>query len=394
MDALTEAGLRRVRARAQGLDVGSPGRKPPGPPAVLRATVGVQAQEDRAAALAVRVRAPGATAAGVAACVDAGEAVVTWTLRGTRHLHAVEDVRPLLALLGPSHATAPGRAAALGIDGAVGEAAQRALRRALTGGPLGRAAVKELLAPVGVDPSGQAPVHVIRRAALEGALVVLPGAEERYVAFDDVVPRPGPAWPPSSPSSPSPSGSSRRRDAEVDLEVVAAKLARRHLRAFGPVAVEDLAAWAGLPRGRARAAWRAIADELAEVATPLGPRWVLAAGLAGVAAAAGSGPAGCRLLPAFDGLLLGYTDRRWLVPDAHVRRVNAGGGLVRPTVLVDGAVVGTWRLRRARARSGTPAVVEVAPFVQGTGAVPGLEAEVDDVARFLGTPVVLAAAAR
>jgi hypothetical protein len=390
VDALTEAGLRRARARAQGIDGRVTEPPSPAPPAVLRATVGVQAQEDRAAALAVRVRAPGATAAGVAACLDAGEAVVTWTLRGTRHLHAVEDVRPLLALLAPGHVTAPGRAAALGIDGAVGEAAQRALRRALAGGPLGRAAVKELLAPVGVDPSGQAPVHVIRRAALEGALVVLSGAEERYVALDDVVPPPGPAWPPPLPRSSSSSSSYPGLGGRYDLDAVAAELARRHLRAFGPVAVEDLAAWAGLPRGRARAAWRAIAGELAEVATPIGPRWVLAADLAGVRAAADAAPAGCHLLPAFDGLLLGYADRRGLVPDARARRVNAGGGLVRPTVLVDGAVVGTWRLRPAPARSGAPAAVEVAPFAPGAVAVPALQAEVDDVGRFLGSPIVLA----
>jgi hypothetical protein len=247
--------------------------------------------------------------------------------------------------------------------------------------------VKDLLAPVGVDPAGQAPVHVIRRAALEGALVVLPGAEERYVALDDVVPPPGPAWPPPSSSS------SRGPGGGYDLDVAAAELARRHLGAFGPVAAEDLAAWAGLPLSRARAAWRTIAGELAEVATPLGPRWVLAADLAGVRAAAGAAPAGCHLLPAFDGLLLGYADRRGLVPEAHARRVNAGGGLVRPTVLVDGAVVGTWRLRPPSPRSGAPAAVEVAPFAPGAVAVPGLEAEVEDVGRFLGSPAVLAAPA-
>lgn len=54
-----------------------------------------------AAELAIRARTQGCLARDVRAAVAAGELVVTWTLRGTRHLHAAEDVRWLVALFGP-----------------------------------------------------------------------------------------------------------------------------------------------------------------------------------------------------------------------------------------------------------------------------------------------------
>jgi hypothetical protein len=60
--------------------------------------------------------------------------------------------------------------------------------------------------------------------------------------------------------------------------------------------------------------------------------------------------------------------------------------MIRPVLLVNGQVVGTWRSQRQRA--GLDVVVEpfhpLAPEAQ-----PGLEAEVSDLARFLGTKAPL-----
>ena len=78
-----------------------------------------------------------------------------------------------------------------------------------------------------------------------------------------------------------------------------------------------------------------------------------------------------RLLPAFDGILLGHRDRALTVRPEHARAVLPGGGILRPTVLAGGRVEGTWRLQR-----GTP---EVAPF-DPPG--PDVAAEVEDVVRF------------
>jgi hypothetical protein len=70
----------------------------------------------------------------------------------------------------------------------------------------------------------------------------------------------------------------------------------------------------------------------------------------------------------------------------YAKRVNAGGGIVHPTVLVDGRVVGTWKSRREKKQL----VVMVEPFEQLAPEVnEGLEAETEDVGRFLSVRVRL-----
>jgi hypothetical protein len=53
-------------------------------------------------------------------------------------------------------------------------------------------------------------------------------------------------------------------------------------------------------------------------------------------------------LPAFDEFLVGYSDRSAALDPSQRAHVNAGGGILNPTILVDGRVVGTWKRRLAR----------------------------------------------
>jgi len=336
--------VRRARAVASLLAGGASAVE-----AVPRALVGVQAQDMAAAELAIRARTQRCSAHQVRAAVAAGDLVVTWTLRGTRHLHAAEDVRWLLALFGPVAGRPRAREHQLGIAGAAGEAGVAALRRALSTGPLTREGVREVLAPLGIDVTGQAPIHVVQRAASEGVLCILPApgrggpraprtAEDRYVLLDDWVPRERVPQPGEA----------------------AARLAARYRAAFWPAGAPDFRAWSGLP---ARLA---------------GEGWAAAGGDAGPPVTDPAEPVPLRLAGAFDPLLLGYADRSAQLPPAHAVRVNAGGGMVRPVVYDDGEVVGTWGWGRSR-------LVEVAAF----GAAPpeaALGDEIADIERFLGAP--------
>ena len=55
------------------------------------------------------------------------------------------------------------------------------------------------------------------------------------------------------------------------------------------------------------------------------------------------------LVPGFDEWILGYADRSLVAgPAALAALVPGGNGVFRPAVLVDGVVVGTWRLPAAR----------------------------------------------
>ena len=88
------------------------------------------------------------------------------------------------------------------------------------------------------------------------------------------------------------------------------------------------------------------------------------------------------LLGAFDPYLLGYRGYGHVVGEEHVRKVWPGGGWIHPVVLVGGVVAGTWKLDGPRL------------VVDAFGAIPreGLEAEAQDVARFLGRELAVSVA--
>jgi hypothetical protein len=114
-----------------------------------------------------------------------------------------------------------------------------------------------------------------------------------------------------------------------------------YLRAFGPAPAKDIASWAGLPAAPINAAISAMGLTLHR--DEAGATLVDLPGLATVDADA---PAPVRLLPTWDATLLVHARRTGVLPE-HLRpRVftNANPQSVG-TVLVDGAVAGSWSWR-------------------------------------------------
>ena len=217
--------------------------------------------------------------------------------------------------------------------------------------------------PITLSP-GQARPHLIFYAASQGILCLGPdrGAKPTYVLLDDWVNRA--------------SLTSLSREAACD------ELARRYLAAYGPASPGDMAAWSGLPMSEVRTAWNRIAGSLVKVEVAGQPAWMLKSHLAQLDELPGH-PLVVRLLAGFDTYLLGYRSREMMVVSQYAKRINAGGGIIRPALLVNGQAVGTWKstLRKKQLD------VVVEPFEQLLPAVqPGLEAEATDIARFLEIP--------
>jgi hypothetical protein len=344
------ADLRRRRAARQLL------HRPAGasPASLVRPLLAVQAQDLRAARLALRARGEGLTVAGVdAALSDERSLVVAWLVRGTLHLVCREDHPWLLGLTAPTRAAASARR--LGQEGVSPDDAERAVaivERALADeGPLTRRELAERIAAQGIRTEGQATPHLLMLAALRGIAVLGPvrDGEQAFALTRD--------WLESPPPAPL---TGAARDAAL------AELARRYLAGHGP------ASWSGLPLRDARAGLQVIAGELAELDGGLVDL------LEGAPVAA---PVPPRLLPAFDPYLLGWKDRTFSVPAEHARRVHPGGGMLRAVATDDGLVGGTWSARRRGGRL----VVEVEPFGRfEPGVAAALEAEAADVARFGG----------
>jgi hypothetical protein len=347
------------------------GPVPSGPSAVLTVTerlLAIQAQDPRGARLAIRARSHGTTAADVdRALSDDRSLLITWLGRGTLHLIRVEDYPLLQALTTPPLVTSSDRRLAqegLSVSGVRRGIAT--IERALSDdGPLGIAELRERVQATGVPVAGQAMIHLLFRASLEGRIVRGPvsGAEHRYALVAD--------WLPSAP-------------AEVarivgDRERALAELARRYLAGHGPSEARDLARWTGLPLRDARAGLATIAAELNERPDGL-------VELRGDRRRTGRAP-GLRLLGAFEPLLMGWCSRA-LVLRGHDADVVSGGvfrafafgpgsGFAADGERSDGGAVATWKFGRDG--------VVLSPFGQLTGEQrDALAHDGEGLLRFLG----------
>ena len=291
----------------------------------VRHLLGVQAQDARFAALALRARIAGLTRRDIErARVDERSIVRTWAMRGTLHLIAAEDLGWLLPLVAPPRiAQARTRLAALGVTDP--ERAIALMEGALAlEGPLDRHELTERVARGGIVLEGQARIGTIYLAALQGRFCCGPG--DTFVLVGD--------WLPEDARRP------------LDRDAALRELARRYVAAHAPCAPEDLASLGGHRRcatrgGRGRSTCRSP--------TPRRPGLV-------------------RLLPSFDEWLLGWRSREFTLPPEHAAEVFPGGGWLHPVVVHDGRVAGTWR-------GGEPQLWDDVP-------ADALEAELADVARF------------
>jgi hypothetical protein len=335
---------------------------------ILRQVVGLQAQVLSAAALGMRVRSTGLRAGDVDRALNDERSIVrSWLMRGTLHVVAAEDLRWLIALLGPVFIGAGAtRYAQLGLDDDLKARGVAAIRKILSdAGPLTRHELLERLRARGIalNPKTQAAIHLIGIAALQGVLCVGPqrgDGQPSYVLLDDWVPR------------------MRTSSRETAL----GELARRYFAAYGPAAVEDLRAWSGIPMAQARSAVARAQASLTEVTIQGQPGFVLKGRLER------RRPSGqhVRLLPAFDTYLLGYRRRDLAVPPVLQRRLQRGGGWLHPAVVVNGRAVAAWSLRKTGGRG----QIQIEPFETLTRAVrAGIEAEVADIGRFLGLELAL-----
>ncbi len=307
-----ETNVHRRRLTAQLLA----GRPAPDCLAVAQRLLAIQAQEPRAAALAVRARSTGVSRADIERELTERRSLVITTLnRGTLHLVRSEDYPLLQALTTPQLQTSSStRLSQEGFDADKTARAVDLIERSIAeDGPLTRSALRERLEHAGFATAGQALIHLIYRASIEGRIVRGPmaGRDHAFALVRD--------WLPGTPPP--------------DRATGLAELARRYLAGHGPATDRDLARWAGLPLRDARAGLAAIASELRQLTGGLVDR-------AHRGRAARLPPP--RLLGAFEPLLLGWCSRADVLGDDQHRIVT--GGLFRGFGLVAGRAAASWRL--------------------------------------------------
>jgi hypothetical protein len=325
-----------------------------GPPAngvvqVVDRLLAVQAQDLRAARLAVRARTTGLTAAAVDRELEKRTLVVTWLNRGTLHLVRSQDYWWLQQVTTPQLST--GNARRLGQEGVSPEQADRGvavIEAALAeNGPMTRGMLRELVLAADVPVEGQAMVHILFLSALRGLTVRGPviGGEQAFVLVRD--------WLGDPPG-------------EADRDTALSELARRFLAGHGPADDRDLARWAGITLGDARRGLRSLGADLEHRPGGL-------VDLTGRPAPFGR--IRPKLLGGFDPLLHGWVDRTPVL-GANTTIVTMNG-IFRPFALVQGRAVAIWGMPHSR--------VTLEPFARiATSVLADLEREARDVERFLG----------
>jgi hypothetical protein len=129
---------------------------------------------------------------------------------------------------------------------------------------------------------------------------------------------------------------------EWDFEEALAELVRVHLGSYGPALREDLAFFSGTGLGAVDGALRRLGDEIIHLRGPNDEAYLdLANALGG-----GTSDPGLRLLPEFDGLLVGYHGRnrtRFLTEQQLPKIWAKVNGLFSPVVLYDRHLVASWK---------------------------------------------------
>jgi len=323
------------------------------PSDVVRWFGAMQAQDYLGALWAVGLRAEGTTMRDVERALADKSIVRTWPMRGTLHLVAREDVRWMLELMAPRMVgRAASRFAKLGLDRATLSRSHKLLSRSLRGKQLTRTEIYEALESAGISTAAQRGMHILWWAAHERLVCCGPRRDKQhtFVLLDE--------WAPDAKSRP--------------REEALAEIALRYFASHGPATLRDFTWWTGLPAADTKVALATVKGKLTSERAAEETYFT-------VSTSRRTAPRSAHLLPAFDEYLVGYTDRAAALPDSH-KTVVAYGGILSPTMVIDGRVVGTWK----RTLDKRMVRVTLSPFAEMRGAErSAMKAPADELGAFL-----------
>jgi hypothetical protein len=294
---------------------------------VVRSLLAVQAENPGQAEWAVGTRTRRRNPADLARLLDEGVVVRTHVLRPTWHFVCADDLGWLLDLTGPRVQRVTGQQLRTvhGLDDAAVDRAVSVVVEAIgANGALTRSQLGEELASRGVSgrgPSGGGQFLMILLAHAELAGLICSGrrvdGEHTYARLSDRAP------------------STRRLDRDEAL----AELALRYMTGHGPATERDLAYWASLTLGQARAGLDQVRDRL-ERFDHGGRTYWHAPGEAPPTDPSATQPRG-HLLQILDESYRGYQDSRWVLDAAGIvpRSREPAIGMA----LVDGQLVASVR---------------------------------------------------
>jgi hypothetical protein len=319
----------------------------------------MQAQDYAGALWAIGLRTSHLTQQDIEQAIINKEIVRTWPMRGTLHFVAAKDARWMVSLLAQRATTAAAtRRRQLNITEADITKSRQILERELSDGKeKTRIGLLDTLERTGVSTAGQRGIHLLRYFSEQALLCFGPhaGKQPTFVLLE--------SWLPPAK--------------ELSHDEALAELAIRYFKSHGPATLKDFTGWAKLTLGDARHGIALAGNILQEEAIEGTSYWF--------DAALDRSPVTHNdyFLPGFDEFMLGYKDRSPALPLEYSDKIVPGGnGVFKPTIVIDGQVVGTWQ-RKVRSKY---IELDLHPFTPALHAA-HIQDAADRYSRFLEMPI-------
>ncbi len=122
----------------------------------------------------------------------------------------------------------------------------------------------------------------------------------------------------------------------LERDEALSELVKRYFSSHGPATVQDFVWWSGLTVAETKVGLENATSYLIQE-TIEGQAYWLSPNITNATST------NVHLLPWFDEFLVAYKDRSAVLSLANTKQVNAGGGMLNPTIVSRGQVVGTWK---------------------------------------------------
>src|SRR5574340_312557 len=291
---------------------------------VVERLVAVQSQDFSGAKWALGLRLRGANEGQVEQAFNEGRILRTHVLRPTWHFVLPEDIHWLLKLAGPRiEAANAGMHRKAGLDAASFRTSERVLVKALGGGrQLTREELRAALRRAGLDTEHEFRfTYVLMHAEVQGLICSGPrrGKQFTYALLDERAPI------------------RARRSRDEGL----AELTQRYFLSRGPATMHDFGKWSGLTLADVRIGLEAAGRHLHKELFDGREYWF------GHADRTAHTAARAHLLSVFDEYFSAYKGTAVVAPEETSRRLRALGNALTGIIVVDGAVLGTWKRKLA-----------------------------------------------
>ncbi|MGE5420325.1 MAG: winged helix DNA-binding domain-containing protein [Chloroflexota bacterium] len=299
----------------------------------------LQAQDFRSVKWAIGLRIPGCTADVVDKAIDDGDIIRTHVLRPTWHFVSPGDLAWMLDLSAPKiMPSLKYRQDFLGLKPEILSRSNEIIAKSLKGRQSGREEIAASLKSEGIElRTGGDTVenrlsHILLWAELSG--IICSGKTSRdkqtYALISERIP----------------AGKKPARKEALGM------LASKYFKSHGPATLKDFGWWSGLSSGDIRTALEIAGDELESTEIDSVKYWY------GKTQQPANDVKRAWLIPAFDEIIISYTDRSALMSSDNHGKAVSSNGIFRPVLIVDNLVAGLWKTVKAKDRL----IVEITSF--------------------------------